>query len=345
MGENGNRFEFPFPISISGVQPLSVSAKTGPAATLLGPVLDIYLDSAIAIIGCRSRGAERNSCEYDILVVSDEKLPPKSVKIGTVFMDLIFATEKEILNPANPEHVLTLAAAKPVRDTSLVLSTSTAANSAVLAESARKASGVRLASAVKILGRVDDAFAKKAARDAEFWLLAATYEFGYAWLFSKEILPSPSHLLSQMREASTGTPAYFEAFSSGVGLESAGRAGCGARLEGVTILHDILRGRSQGAQQVWPPARSEVLAAKANALISNAELAECYSFLGQELVDDVLVLMKGPPRKTFANMTSGSDRLLGERLVRQLGLARHDATVREGFERVKKQVSSLAKGV
>ncbi len=304
----------------------------------------MYLDSAIAIIGCRSRGAERTSCEYDVLVVSDEKLPPKSVKIGRVFMDLIFTTEKEILNPANPEHVLSLASAKPIRDTSLVLSTSTAANSAILTESARKASGVRLASAVKILGRVDEALAKKSTRDAEFWLLAATYEFGYAWLLSKEVLPSPSHLLSQMREASRGTPAYFEGFSAGVGLEAAGRAGCGARVEGVSVLHDILRGRSQGAQQIWPPARTEVLASKANALISVAELAECYSFLGQEVVDDELALMKGPPKRTFSDITSGNDRLLGERLVRQLGLARNEASVRAGFEKVRKQVSALAKG-
>jgi hypothetical protein len=324
---------------------LSTPAKTRPDATLLRPILDIYLDSAIAVIGCHSRGSERSSCEYDVLVVSNEKLPPKSVQIGGIFMDLIFTTEKEVLNPANPEYVLTLAAAKPVRDTSLVLSTSTAANSAVLTESARKANRVRLASAFKILGRVDEALEKKSSRDAEFWLLAATYEFGYAWLLSKEILPSPSHLLTQMREASRGTPAYFEAFSAGVGLEAAGRAGCGARLEGVSVLHDILRGRSQGAQQVWPPARAEILAAKANALISSAELAECYSFLGQDVVDDVLVLMKGPPKRTFSDMTSGSDRLLGERLVRQLGLARPDAAVRAGFEKVRRQVSALAKGV
>jgi hypothetical protein len=324
---------------------VSTPTKTGPATTLLRPILDMYLDAAIAVVGCHSSGAARSSCEYDVLIVSNEKLPPTSVKIERVFMDLIFATEKEVLNPVNPEHVLSLAAAKPVRDTSLVLSTSTAANSAVLTESARKASAVRLGSAVKILGRVDEALAKKSIRDADFWLLAATCEFGYSWLLSKEILPSPSHLLSQMREASRGTPAYFEAFSAGVGLEVAGRAGCGARLEGVTVLHDVLRGRSQGAQQVWPPTRTEVLAAKANALISNAELAECYSFLGQELVDDVLALMKGPPRKTLPDVTSGDDRLLGERLVRQLGLARRDTAIRAGFDAVKRQVSALAKGV
>ncbi|HEV2225952.1 MAG TPA: hypothetical protein VGR56_04005, partial [Nitrososphaerales archaeon] len=195
------------------------------------------------------------------------------------------------------------------------------------------------------LGRVDEALAKRAVRDADFWLLAATYEFGYAWLFSKEVLPSPSHLLSQMREASRGSPAHFEAFSAGVGLEAASRAGCGARLEGVSILHDILRGRSQGAQQIWPLGRTEVLAAKANELISTAELAECYSFLGQEVVDDVLALMKGPPRRSFSEITSGRDRLLGERLVRQLGLARHEPAVRAGFGKLRRQISTLAKGV
>jgi hypothetical protein len=322
---------------------MSTSAKTGLASTILRPILDMYLDAAIAVIGCNARGSGRDSCEYDVLVVSDENLPPTSVKIGNVFMDLTFATEKDTLNPTNPEHVLSLALAKPVRDTSLVLSTSSAANEAVLSESARKASGIRLSSAVKILGRTDEALSEKSVQEAVFWVLGATYEFGFSWLLSKDVLPSPSHLLSQMRDASRGAPAYFEAFSAGVGLESASRAGCGARLEGVTILHDVLRGKSPGAQTTWVSTRSEILGAKAEALISNSELAECYCFLGQELVDDVLALVKGPPRRTFADLTSGDSRLLGERLVRQLGLARGDKAVRAGFEAVKKQVSTLAK--
>ncbi len=322
-----------------------MKGMTGPAASVLRPVLDTYMDSAVAIVGCNSQGIERYSCEYDVLVVTNDRLPPTSLRIGDVYLDLAFATEKEILKPANPEHAISLAFAKPVRDTTLLLSTSSAANSAVLSESAMRASATRLASALKSLGRAEGALARKELIDADFWLLAASYEFAYSWLLSREALPSPSHILAQLRESSKGSPRGFEGVSIGAGLEAAGRAGCGARLEGVTVLHDLLReGSKEGeAEHAWPKAKTEILAAKAQELITRVELAECYSFLGQELVDDVLHLLKLHPKRTLASLAGGKDRLLGERLVRQLGLARSEDAVRTGLAIVKGQVSKLAR--
>jgi len=227
----------------------------------------------------------------------------------------------------------------------LVLSTSSAANFAVSAESARNASGIRLASALKILGRAESALAKGALVDADFWLLAASYEFGYAFLLLRETLPSPSHLLAQLREASKGSPTGFEGMSMGAGLESAGRAGCGARLEGVTVLHDVLREGSKEAvaESEWPKGRTEIMAAKAEELVTRVELAECYSFLGQELVDGMVSLLKMHPKRTLMSLTEGKDRLFGERLVRQLGLARSEKAVSSGLGALKQQVSLLAR--
>ena len=303
------------------------------------------MDSAVALVGCNSRGLGRYSCEYDVLVVTNERRSRTSLRIGDVFVDLTFVPEKDVLKPGNPEHAFSLAFAKPVRDTSLVLSTSSATNSATLTESARKAGRTRLASALKILGRADEALSRGALIDADFWLLAASYEFGYAWLLSKEVLPSPSHLLSQLRDASKGTSRSFEGVSIGTGLEAAGRAGCGARLEGVSVLHDLLREGSKmsAMESAWPGARTEILTAKAQELITRVELAECYSFLGQELVDDMLELMRIHPKRTLSSLTSGGNRLLGERLVRQLGLARSEKAIRLGLDAVKGQVSQLTK--
>jgi hypothetical protein len=73
------------------------------------------------------------------------------------------------------------------------------------------------------------------------------------------------------------------------------------------------------------------------------ELAECYSFLGQELVDDMLGLLRASPKRSLSSLTTGGDRLLGERLIRQLGLARDEKTIGEGLEAVKSQVSILAR--
>jgi len=322
-----------------------MKARAGPAAVVLRPILDTYMDAAVALIGCNSRGIGRYSCELDVLVVSGERRPSTSLRIGDLFVDLRFATEKEVLKPANPEYAMSMASAKPVRDTSLVLSTSSAANFAINAESARKASGIRLASALKILGRAESALSKGALIDADFWLLAASFEFGYALLLSSEAVPSPSHLLAQLREGPKGNPRGFEEMSMGAGLEAAGRAGCGARLEGVTILHDVLREGSKEAvaESEWAKARTEIIAAKAEELVTRVELAECYSFLGQELVDCMATLLKLHPKRSLTSLTEGGDRLLGERLVRQLGLARSEKAVNSGLLALQQQVSLLAR--
>ena len=322
-----------------------MKANAGPAAVVLRPILDTYMDSAVAVIGCNSRGIGRYSCELDVVVVAGERRTPTSLRIGDVFIDIRFASEKEVLKPTNPEHAMSMATAKPVRDTSLILSTSSAANFAVIAESARKASGIRLASALKILGRAESALAKSTLIDADFWLLAASYEFAYALLLSKEVIPSPSHLLAQLRENPKGNPRGFEGMSMGAGLESAGRAGCGARLDGVTVLHDVLREGSKEAtaESEWPKARTEIVAAKAGELVTRVELAECYSFLGQEVVDGMIALLRLHPKRTLASLTEGEDRLLGERLVRQLGLSRSEKVARSGLDALRQQVSLLAR--
>ena len=321
-----------------------MKGKLNAAATIIRPVMDTYMDSALAIIGCSAKGIARYSCEYDVLVVGSETRPSTSLKIGDDYVDIEFATEKEVLKPVNPEHAMSLAFAKPIKDTSLVISTATAASSATLSESATKASRTRLASALKAVGRAEVALAKKTIIDADLWLLASSYEFAYASLLSREVLPSPSHLLSQLRTAK-GAPKTFEGVSMGGGLEAAGRAGCGARLEGVAVLHDLLRegSKTESVQSQWPSVRSESVAAKANELITRVELAECYSFLGQELVDALLGLLRLHPKATLATLTSGTERLLGERLVRQLGLVRSEAAIRDGLEVLKGQVNLLAK--
>ena len=73
------------------------------------------------------------------------------------------------------------------------------------------------------------------------------------------------------------------------------------------------------------------------------ELAECYSFLGQELVDGMITLLRLHPKRTLTSLTEGRDRLLGERLVRQLGLARSEGALKSGLDALKQQVSLLAR--
>ncbi|MDG6902499.1 MAG: hypothetical protein JRM80_11160, partial [Nitrososphaerota archaeon] len=267
-----------------------------------------------------------------------------SIKLGKAYADVAFAQEGEVLKPTSPERALAIAAAKPIRDSALVLSTGIASSAATFSDSAKVACTTRLTSALKTTVRAEESLSKGSAVDADFWLLAASYEFAYALLFSREVVPSPSHMLSQLRGASKGAKG-FEGVSIGAGLEGATRAGCGARLDALAVIHDLVREGSDSAtaESEWSEVRDEIVGAKARELVARAELAECYSFLGQEIVDALQAVQKLHPKRTVGALASGGDKLLGERLVRQLGLARDEKAVRAGLDVLRRQVTLLMK--
>ncbi|MGD0396342.1 MAG: hypothetical protein ABSB26_05450 [Nitrososphaerales archaeon] len=323
----------------------------GPAAQLLHPILDTYRGSALAVIGCHARGLERPSCELDVLVVTNDRRPNSTVRIGDVFLDLFFVSEKEVLMPSNPEHSVSLAHAKTVRDTSLILSTSLASNAAVLANSTMRSSGQRLTSALKSLGRVEGALSKGSAIDADYWLLSAAYDCAYTLLYSREVPPSPSHLLSQLKDLSRTAPKSFESFTMSAGLENSSRMSCRSRLDGVAVLYDVLGGGHEGGKAIrpmWSATRLKSVSSKARELNQRIEHAECYSYLGTEMLNALGQLAAREGRATKTGMSpsalaTGKNRLLGDRLIRELGLVRERDSLKEALELVKVQVSRLAR--
>jgi hypothetical protein len=323
----------------------------GPVTQLLRPILDTYRNSALAIVGCHARGLERPSCEFDVIVVTNERRPNSTVRVGEVFLDLFFVSEKEVLRPLNPEDAVSLAHALTIRDTSLILSTSLASNVALLANSARKSSSQRLASALKSLSRAEEALSKGSVVDAGYWLLYAAYDYAYSWLYSREIPPSPSHLLGQLKNQSKSAPKYFESFSRGVGLEKSSRASCESRLEGLEVLYDVLGGGHEGTRAVrprWSATRFECVSSKARELSQRIEHSECYSYLGMETLNALrqLIVREGGPTKTGTGpsvLTAGKDRMLGDRLLWELSLMREHGTLKEALELMRVQVSSLAR--
>ncbi|MGD0477363.1 MAG: hypothetical protein ABSB29_04240 [Nitrososphaerales archaeon] len=322
-----------------------------PAAQLLRPILDTYRSSAVAVVGCHARGLERPSCELDVIVVSNEKRPNSTVRIGNVFLDLFFSSEREILKPSSPEHSVSLAHAMTVRDASLILSTSLASNVALLANSARRSSNQRLASALKSLSRAEEALSRDSAIDADYWLLSAAYDYAYSWLYSREVPPSPSHLLHQLKSQSKGTPKSFESFSRGAGLEKSSRASCESRLDGVAVLYDVLGGGHEGGRAIrstWSATRLECVGSKTRELNQRIEHAECYSYLGMEALNAFrqLIAREGGATKREIGpsvLTTGKNRLLGDRLPRELGLVRERDSLKEALELVRAQVSRLAR--
>lgn len=325
-----------------------------PAVQSLRPVLDMYLDSSVAVVGCHSGDLARNSCELDILMVGGDARPSSSVRLGGTYMDLIFITEKEALKPREPEHAVALASARPVRDASMALSTGTSAAVAMLSESCKKSARKGLASALKSIGRAGEALANGATTEADLWLLAGSYEFARAVLYSKEVMPCPSHIFGQLKQLSGASANGFEAFCSGAGLSRSSRVACASRLEGLVVLRDYVTHRSLSQQHPAGPSDEglQIVRGKVSELGTRMEHAECYSFLGLELVKDVLTIpQQGRSSKRkgaglgpdVGSLLTGEDRLLGERFASDVGLTRDMDTIQAAIAALEKQVSTLAR--
>ena len=121
-------------------------------------------------------------------------------------------------------------------------------------------------------------------------------------------------------------------------------------MEGLTVLHDVIRSEipSKGrGDAAWSDARLQIVTAKAKELAGGMELAECYSYMGQEIVDYLMAITgrgaKGS--KSLGSLLSGEDKALGDRLIKQLGISRSRNTIEVRLRSLKSEVSSLARKI
>jgi hypothetical protein len=334
-----------------------MKSEPSPVADLLRPVLDTYRDAAVAVVGCHAAGISRESCEVDAVVVTNERRNPNTIRLAGTYCDLYFISEKEALRPTDPEVAASLAQSKVVRDTSLTLSTSVAANQAVFEENSKRCSRQRLAACLKALGRTDEALSRKRTSDADYWVLSASYDYAYSWLYSLEVIPAPSHLLRQLKENSKGRAVDFGAFAKGAGLEMSSRRECSSRLEGLSLLYDLLStGRSDidGTQPSSSDKSFQVVKGKAKEMADLKQHTDSYSFLGYEVTRLLLMVERahhpgGLSRERsqwlVSSLSDEKQGLLSNRLIRDLGLTRSGDDVKEALELLKGRAARLARGI
>ncbi|MDV3244404.1 MAG: hypothetical protein LYZ66_04420 [Nitrososphaerales archaeon] len=327
----------------------------GSIVQLLRPVLDTYMDSAVGLTGCRALGIERESCEYDVVVVGAELRTPATIRAGDAYMDVFFLTEEEATAPTTPEIAVSLASVKPVKDTTLVLSACTSAAREALAENSRRSADEHLTSSIKAMGRADDALSKGMVQDADFLLLTAGYDFAFAWLYSEGDQPAPSHILAQLKHRSRGQSLMYEAFSSAAGLEGASRSRCEERLDGLSVIYDLKEapaGEPEAAAPTTLRVAYEIVRRKSEFLVKAVQPVDCYAFLGLELargLPETLRARTGADADRLASsgvvsaLSKGKNKLIGESLVRALGLGRDERAVRTALAGLRLQVSALAR--
>jgi hypothetical protein len=315
------------------------------------------MDAAVTVVGCHAAGMQRESCELDVVMITDETRPPVTVRFGERFFDLYFITQEEALNPADPEVAMSLAQSKPVRDRNLVLSTSLTSNQAVLSEKAKKCARLRLTSCLKAIARADESLTEERVKAADYWLLNASNDFAYSFLYGHESIPAPSHLLGQLKEHSKGSSSYLEAFSKGAGLGQSSRRACAARLDAVSVLYDLMGTQQAEENDPGPVATRvgyQIVKRKAERLAETMEHAESYCFLGNELTRILLAVSKARRREAPSDegdtgvadlLSDHRQGLLSDRLVREMGFKRSNAEVREGLIAIRERVASLARSM
>jgi hypothetical protein len=321
------------------------------------PILKAYTGSSIGIIGCHSKKLSRPSCEYDLLLIGEESLPPKSMRVGEIFVDILFKTEDELRDGLDPESALSFSSVVPLRDDSWLLASASSSCKKNFNEDCKKASGMRLSSALKALGRVDENLAKETIKNADYWLMVAGYDFCYASLYANGIVPSPSHLLSQMKKTENTN---FKEWTEAIGLPLASRAACDNRLEGLKIIYDILRTSESYPELTLMLGRygsrelEKIAEKKARHLMNSLQATECFSYLGFEVVESLMHLLKFHSQRLgkepdypsiIGNLTVGNDRIIAEDVIKSLGLVRTKEVISAAKEALREGISQQAKRI
>lgn len=351
----------------SSSSPPSYQADAGVRSIL--PALKTFPTNEIAIIGCHALNLARRTCEYDLLVVSPDPIPHKYVRVGEACARITFRSERDVRRP-DPDLAMVLAHAVPLRDSSLLLATATADCKRSFKANCKRTAEARLAASLKSLARVDELLAERGASregeertgEADLSLMTAARDFAYADLLMNGRMPAPSHLLGQVKALPRKRPSSsFKPWADAFGLELASRVSCENRFEGLSVIYDVLRTSSVGSpEEAIQFGRYQdleavrVIEAKAGELLGSMQSTECYSYLGQEVVQTLLDLYRLHASRLSAEedysrvvraLTTGPDRLISEDVLRLLGLVRGPEVIGSATSSLKASVSSLAKRI
>ncbi len=335
------------------------SHQTDSGAMSILPALKTFPTNEIAIIGCHAQNMSRRSCEYDLLVVNHDPIPQKFVKVGEVYAKIIFRNERDVRQP-DLDLGLTLASAVPLRDSSLLLAGASSDCKRSFIANCKRGAEARLASSLKSLARVEELLSEKEAAEADLSLLSAARDFAHAELLAEGKMPSPSHVLGQVKGLPKRRPSTFKAWADAFGLEMASRVSCENRMEGLSIIYDAIRTQGGGTEapslfgRYMESEAVRVMEMKAGELLDSMRSAECYSYLGQEAVQamfDLYLLHVGKLSKekdysrVVRELAEGDDRLISQEVVKSLGIVRAPEVTASAATGLKAAVSSLAKRI
>lgn len=315
--------------------------KTIPSR-ILTPIIDTYKDKPIALVGCHAQGIGRECCEFDLMIVGEED-KPKKLSFGDRFFEIFFLEEKRIFEPEGPENSLMLASMIILRDTTFSLSTSYSYNKALITQNSKKAAERWLSLSLNCTAKSQEAIEEQKLGDADFWLSLSGYYFGLALLYLKQKLPSPSHMVEQLKSISERGSDIFTSFATSVSLRDANKQNCYKRLQFINLIVDTFQNNQQLSNLVED--NLDVLNRKAEYLILNKQSVECFSYLGLKCCKYILKLSEKEGQDRFPLSSLYRSNLISKDVISGLFGKRKKEEISEPGELLKKQIHVIAKGL
>jgi hypothetical protein len=237
----------------------------------------------------------------------------------------------------DPELIASLFFLIPVRDNGWELATNVQHAEETLNENCRASAEKRLALALKHVGRGNEALQAKNYVDADFWLLAAGYEFSFATVYATRSTPCPSHILEQMKKVSKSRHYKFQEWANSIGLELSSREACENRIEGMAVLYDLMKStepKSDLASSLSKYRMEEsfqIVKNKATYLLDQRQMVDSYAYLGLEAVKtltDLLAVRAANSGRDvdyatpITSLTVGERKIISEELIHSIGIQR-----------------------
>jgi hypothetical protein len=240
------------------------------------------------------RGIAYPACEWNIIVVGEVARSPRVVRVGDVSFLIDAYPTLEALEQAleDPLKLLASTEAKVLRDPEWVLSSALSylrSNRPGLAERARRSCCERgllyLSRATRVLNTSNQWW-------AGYWITAAAYQLAFGLLVDHNKVPSPSHLIGQVREVDENTPhSWMDVLRDALSLDKATKGAVARRLRAVKSL---LEARGEGDV-------ANVVSEKVAFLIGHHQTIEAYSYLGY------LATQIGPIKRASKQGLAGAD--------------------------------------
>jgi hypothetical protein len=152
----------------------------------------------------------------------------------------------------------------------------------------------RMRSAIMKIGRFHEALSLGNMLESAFWLQSSSYDYSDCLAILTGHPPSPSHIMTQMREYSRGENGdSFRVWSEALGMDMATSAGVKRRLKTMATILKPLRKLEKCKTEsngYWNPRLTlsshylELVAKKVRHLVGEHKVVEAYSYIGREIV-------------------------------------------------------------